>query len=74
MRPTIGESDPLRESLRLAAKAADRQKIAGQQWPAFEQRLVELGYGGLAIAHAFSVLSGSGTVDDALAALKRDSP
>ena len=57
--------------LRLAAKAADREKAANQEWPAFEARLSQLGYGPLAIAHAFRTLSGPGTVDDALEALKR---
>jgi hypothetical protein len=57
--------------LRLAAKAADRAKAAGQQWPAFEQRLRELGYAPRSIAHAFSVLSGPGTVAEALDALER---
>ena len=56
--------------LRLAAKAADRGKAARQEWPAFEDRLRELGYGPRAIAHAFSTLSGPGTVADALGVLK----
>jgi hypothetical protein len=64
--------------LRLAAKAADREKAARQQWPAFEERLIELGYTPRAIAHAFSTLSGAGTVADALEMLKgrsrRESP
>jgi hypothetical protein len=41
------------------------------EWPAFEERLRELGYGPRAIAHAFSTLSGPGTVDEALEVLKR---
>lgn len=57
--------------LRLAAKAADREKAASEMWPAFEERLRQLGYGSPAIARAFSALSGPGTVDEALAALKR---
>jgi hypothetical protein len=57
--------------LRLAAKAADRERAASQEWPAFEARLRQLGYGPLAIAHAFRTLSGPGTVDEALEALKR---
>ena len=56
--------------MRLAAKAADREQAAQQQWPAFEERLRELGYGPRAIAHAFSTLSGPGTVAEALEALK----
>ena len=60
------------ESLRLAAKAADRAKAAEKLRPAFEKRLVELGYGPLAIAHAFSTLTGPGTVAEALAELAQD--
>jgi hypothetical protein len=56
--------------LRLAAKAADREKAARLEWPAFEERLRELGYGPRAIAHAFRTLSGPGTVAAALEALK----
>jgi hypothetical protein len=41
------------------------------EWPAFEERLRELAYGSRAIAHAFSTLSGPGTVDEALEVLKR---
>jgi hypothetical protein len=58
-----------RFGLRLAAKAADREKTAAQQWPAFEERLRDLGYGPRAIAHAFRTLSGPGTVAEALEAL-----
>lgn len=57
--------------LRLAAKAADRQKAARQQWPAFEERLRQLGYSPCAIVHAFRTLSGPGTVAEALEALNR---
>jgi hypothetical protein len=53
MRPAAGGWD----SLRLAAKAADRAKAAEELRPAFEERLRELGYGSLAIAHAFSTLT-----------------
>ncbi len=67
MRP--GESEF--PELRLAAKAADRQKAARERWPVFEARLRALGYSPRAIAHAFSVLSGSGTVDEALQVLER---
>jgi hypothetical protein len=56
--------------LRLAAKAADRAKAARLEWPAFEKRLGELGYGPREIAHAFSTLSGPGSVAEALEVLK----
>jgi hypothetical protein len=62
MKPRGGEF----EDLRLAAKAADRGKAARQEWPAFEERLKLLGYSPCAIAHAFSTLSGAGTVAEAL--------
>jgi hypothetical protein len=65
MRPVPGEWD----SLRLAAKAADRAKAAETLRPTFEKRLMELGYSSLAIAHAFSTLTGPGTVEEALAEL-----
>jgi hypothetical protein len=58
------------EDLRLAAKAADRGKAAQQEWPAFEERLHELGYSPRAIAHAFRTLSGPGTVAEALEVLR----
>jgi hypothetical protein len=54
--------------LRLAAKAADREKAARQEWPAFEERLTKLGYGPRAVAHAFRTLTG-GTVAEALEVL-----
>lgn len=57
--------------LRVAAKAADRAKAARQEWPAFESRLRELGYGPRAIAHTFSTLTGPGTVAESLEVLKR---
>lgn len=59
------------ECLRLAAKAADRMAVAEQFRPEFERRLTELGYSSLAIAHAFSLLSGPGTVAEALEELQR---
>jgi hypothetical protein len=62
MKPREGAFD----CLRLAAKAADREKAASQEWPAFEERLRQLGYRPLTIAHAFRTLSGPGTVDEAL--------
>ncbi len=55
--------------LRLAAKASDRATAAEKLRPAFERRLKELGYGPLAIAHAFTLLQGPGSVDEALAEL-----
>ena len=58
--------------LRLAAKASDRAKTAEQLWPAFERRLLDLGYSPRSIAHAYSILSGPGTVDEALRALERE--
>jgi hypothetical protein len=70
MRPGEGEF----ENLRLAAKAADRGKAAQQQWPAFERRLTQLGYGPRAIAHAFRTLSGSGSVAEALEVLSAPTP
>ncbi len=57
--------------LRLAAKAADREKAASQEWPAFEERLRQLGYSARAIACAFRTLSGPGTGAEALEALER---
>jgi hypothetical protein len=60
--------------LRLAAKAADREKAARLEWPAFEERLRELGYGPRAIAHAFRTLSGPGTVAEALEVLRASMP
>jgi hypothetical protein len=54
--------------LRLAARAADREKAAREEWPAFEERLTKLGYGPRAIAHAFRTLTG-GTVAEALEVL-----
>jgi hypothetical protein len=68
MKPAPGEWD----SLRLAAKAADRAKAAAVLRPVFVQRLRELGYGSLAIAHACSTLTGAGTVEEALAELKEN--
>jgi hypothetical protein len=70
MKPSEGEF----EDLRLAAKAADRGKAARQEWPAFEERLQRLGYSPRAIAHAFSTLSGPGTVADALEVLRAPMP
>ena len=66
MRPPPGEWD----SLRLAAKAADRENAAEKSRPAFENRLRELGYSPLAIANAFSTLTGPGSVAEALEVLR----
>jgi hypothetical protein len=60
--------------LRLAAKAADRERTASQLWPAFEARLSQLGYTPRSITHAFSILKGPGTVAEALEALTRRNP
>ena len=68
MRPAPGEWD----CLRLGAKAADREKAGETLRPAFEQRLTELGYSPLAIAHTFSALTGPATVEDALAVLEEN--
>jgi hypothetical protein len=68
MRPAREDWD----SLRVAAKAADRAKAAEALRPAFEERLTELGYSSLAIAHAFSTLTGPDTVEDALAELEEN--
>ena len=68
MRAAPGEWD----SLRLAAKAADRAKAAEALRPAFEERLRELGYSSLAIAHAFSALTGPDTAEEALAELEEN--
>ena len=70
----MGPGESEFEDLRLAAKAADRGKAAKQQWPAFEKRLRELGYSSLAIAHAFSTLSGPGSVAEALEVLRAPMP
>ncbi|MGO9954529.1 MAG: hypothetical protein ACLP50_00865 [Solirubrobacteraceae bacterium] len=68
MKPTPGHWD----SLRLAAKATDRGKAAEPLRPAFENRLSQLGYSSRAVAHAFSALTGPGTVEEALAELKNN--
>jgi hypothetical protein len=60
------------ESLRLAAKAADRAKAADELWPDFETRLKKLATHRAGIAHAFSLLSGPVTVAEALRVLERE--
>jgi hypothetical protein len=72
MTPASRDPDALRDSLRLAAKAADRAKAAEALRPAFEERLTGLGYKPLAIAHAFRTLQGSGTVAEALGELREN--
>lgn len=74
MGPGEGEFESLRESLRLAARAADRGQAAQQEWPAFEKRLRALGYSPLAIANAFSALSGPGSVAEALEVVRAPMP
>jgi hypothetical protein len=59
------------ESLRIAAKAVDRAKVADKLRPGFENGVKALGYTPLGIAHAFSLLSGPGTVAEALEVLDR---
>jgi hypothetical protein len=60
--------------LDLAGKAADRAEAGRLEWPAFETRLRELGYGPREIAHAFSTLRGPGSVAEALAVLRTPIP
>jgi hypothetical protein len=67
MRPVPAEW----EGLRLAAKAADRAKAADGLRPDFEKRLTKLGSTPRGIARAFSLLSGPGTVTEALEVLER---
>jgi hypothetical protein len=62
------------ECLRLAAKASDRANAAAELRPDFEARLKKLDYTPRGIAHAFSLLSGPGTVAEALEALERYRP
>jgi len=71
VRP-VRPNEGLFESLRLAAKAADRAQAAEKLRPAFETRLQELGYGPRAIAHAFSSLAGPDTVAETLAELAQN--
>jgi hypothetical protein len=53
------------ESLRLLAEAHDRLCAAEKEFPAFEARLRQLGYGTRSIMHAYQLLSGPGTVAEA---------
>lgn len=72
MKPPPGEWHSLCDSLRLAARAAGRAKAAETLRPSFEGRLKELGYGPLAITHAFSSLTGPNSVAEALAELSQN--
>ena len=49
-------------------------RLAPEQWPAFEKRLRELGYGPRAVAHAFRTLGGPGSVAEALEVLRAPMP
>ena len=46
------------------------EKPPNKKWPAFEERLKQLGYSPRAIAHAFRTLSGPGGVAEALEVLR----
>jgi hypothetical protein len=59
-------------SLRLAAKAADRERAFREHWPAVAAQLRHSGYSSWGIAQAQSVLSGGGTVNEAVEALRSD--
>jgi len=72
MSPAPEDPESLHDSLRLAARAEDRAKAAEALRPAFEERLRDLGYSPLSIAHAFSTLKGPGTVEEALAELREN--
>jgi hypothetical protein len=58
--------------LRLAAKAADREKAFREHWPAVEAQLRQWGYPSWGIAQAHFVLSTGGSVNDAVEALQSD--
>lgn len=60
------------ECLRLAAKAADREKAFRDHWPAVETQLRQWGYPSWGIAQAHLVLSSGGSVNEAVEALRRD--
>ncbi len=60
------------ESLRLAAKATDREKAFREHWPAVEMQLKQWGYPSWGIAQAHMVLSSGGTVNEAVEALRSD--
>lgn len=59
-------------SLRLAAKASDREKAFREHWPAVETQLRRWGYPSWGIAQAHLVLSSGGSVTGAVEALRSD--
>jgi hypothetical protein len=59
-------------SLRLAAKASDREKASRERWPAVETQLRQWGYPSWGIAQAHLVLSGGGSVNEVAEALRSD--
>lgn len=69
MKPTEDEF-----GLRLAAKAADREKAFAEHWPAVRAQLEQRGYSSWGIGQAHLVLSQGGTVDEAVEALRTDEP
>ena len=60
------------ESLRLAAKAADREKAFREHWPAVAEQLRQWGCSSWGIALAHRVLSSGGSVREAVEALHSD--
>jgi hypothetical protein len=58
--------------LRLAAKAEDREKAFREHWPAVEAQLRQWGYASWGIGQAYFVLSGGGSVNEAVEALRAD--
>jgi hypothetical protein len=69
MKPTHDEF-----GLRLAAKAADREKAFAERWPAVRAQLEQQGYSSWGIGQAHLVLSQGGSVDEAAEALRREEP
>ena len=69
MRPTEDKF-----GLRLAAKAADREKAFAEHWPAVRAQLERRGYSSWGICQAQRVLSRGGSVDEAVAALHATEP
>ena len=59
-------------SLRLAAKASDREKAFREHWPAVETQLRQWGYPSWGIAQAHLVLSSGGSMNEAVEALRSD--
>ena len=60
--------------LRLAAKAADREKAVAEHWPAVRAQLEQRGYSSWGIGQAHLVLSQGGSVDEAVEALHTEEP